>query len=210
LWYLAAQKGGGKGPSIPELIVSAGAGALAGAVLAALLTQWMTNRREDKHLALQRQGIARVLYQDFLRQQSALARALYRGEWWHTEELLKPQVSDDDTKVLATGLARKQWDAVARALGWMGYLRNVRGKGADVAAPNDYEKAQFGTVYTYLDIGRIALCDLGGIRYFQHQHDVMKQAVLASGRPVDATSATLESLEKQDAQRELDSLDDEG
>jgi hypothetical protein len=192
-----------RAPSTGELIAGAGVGAFAGAVLAALLTQLMTGRREKKAHALQRKGIARVLYQDFLRQQSTLARAFYRRGWWRPEELSVPQIDSDDVKFLATDLNNPRWTAVADALGWMTYLGRLRGTGEEPPEPNEYAMKTFENVYRLLDIGRVALADCAEIAWEQHDDGQMRQAAESSGEREPGDDRKLPVLDLEEVKSKL-------
>jgi hypothetical protein len=89
------------------------------AAMFAFLNEWNKNR-------LRRKGIARVLTDDMRRDQSAVARARFRGAWWDDAEILADRVTNEDLQRLATALKPGEWATVSSALGWMQALSAVR------------------------------------------------------------------------------------
>jgi hypothetical protein len=69
-------------------------------------------------------AVARLTYDDFVHAQSTLVRALARTPpgWWDDSEVLEPQTTLEDRKLLLGYLADEASQVVAAANGWMGYL----------------------------------------------------------------------------------------
>lgn len=100
---------------------------LAGVVIGAIITgvaNWLVqNSQVNRQSAAAVRAVARLTYDDFLHYQSTLVRALARdGEWWDESEVLPPQVSLADWKLLLAALDDEPSQDVAAAQGWMKYL----------------------------------------------------------------------------------------
>lgn len=196
------------GATIEQVIAGAGVGAAAGAVGSAWYTQRRTDRRERQAAQERITGIARVLYEDFRRQQSTLARGIYRAGWWRPGEMLKLQVTDDDIKRIASAVDATKWGAVSRAIGWMAYLRELRGDDTRPPDPTAGQLELFRDIYRYLDLARFALHNLAKLTYRPHNGSAMKRDAVeeARGHPARAnarTEMTLSSLGAEEAQTEL-------
>jgi hypothetical protein len=98
------------------------------AAIFAFLNEWNKNR-------LRRKGIARVLTDDMRRDQSAVARARFRGAWWDDAEILADRVTDEDLQRLATSLKPGEWATVSSALGWMQTLTAARDRALAMNVP---------------------------------------------------------------------------
>jgi len=217
------------GSALVQLIAAIGVGSVVGAVLAAVFNHHFTARRERKASERALQGIARMLHEDFFRQQSTLARAIFRQSWWRSEELFAPLVSAQDILVLASRLTENQWAAVAKATGWMIYLEQVQvaattgGSRAPASTPTlppstldahhvpptDEQLERFDKLYRALDVARYALLEVANRRYVLHNSANMKRDVIAeaSAAGVDTRGIEvrqLESLCELEVKRRLD------
>ncbi|HEV7845259.1 MAG TPA: hypothetical protein VGO83_03315 [Thermoleophilaceae bacterium] len=153
---------------------------LGGAIGGALITQFVTLGRNWFETRVKRRSYARMLHEDFLRQQSTVARAYYRSTesrpgWWHDEEFLDPIAKEDIYGDLLGALEQRRYEAVASALGWMAYLRAACG--AKQAPP---ARAELVKAYRRLGTARYALTQLGRFEYREHLHEQM-----AEGAPRD-------------------------
>lgn len=144
-----------------------------GAVGGALITQLVTLGRGWLDTRVRRRSYARMLHEDFLRQQSTVARAYYRSahkpEWWMPEEFLPPIATSDVYGDLLGALHEERYVAVASALGWMDYLYEAR-KAKQPARP----RGELVKAYRRLGTARCALAKLGRFAYREHDHEEMR------------------------------------
>jgi len=115
-----------------------------------------------------------MLHEDFLHQQSMVARAYYRSTdsqptWWEPEEFLRPMATTDVYADLFGALRGRRYVAVASALGWMEYLRAARQARRPPRPRGEHVKA-----YRRLGTARYALATLGRFRYREHDHNEMR------------------------------------
>lgn len=106
-------------------------GVIIGGVINFVATVYQQNRTDRSA----RHAIARLTYDDFLRYQSTLVRALAGGTWWPDSSLLKTQTSIADRKVLLGDLDDGTSQDVADAQGWMEYLIQVRKRAGRAVRP---------------------------------------------------------------------------
>jgi hypothetical protein len=152
---------------------------LGGALGGALLTQLATVLRGRAERRSRHRSQARLLHEDFLHQQSTVARAYYRspaaGSWWEPEEYLKPAADDEVYADVLGALGEREFIAVASARGWMDYFRRVGA--ADKLKPPGQQtppsRAQLCDVYRKLATARYALTPIGHFRYRPHEHEAM-------------------------------------
>lgn len=195
-----------------QIITGVGLGTLLGSVIAALVTQFATSRREQRAHAAKVRGIARVLSEEFFRQQSTLARAIFRQHWWRIEELLHSQVSVDELRELATELDNKRWAAVAGVMGWMAYFKGVQAAAIRTGAPPSAQQLKrFVALYRALDIARYGLSAISGRGYRSHNPEPMRRDVIEelTARPKTGTIKTpqLRSLSEAEAEQGLEDLE---
>jgi hypothetical protein len=148
---------------------------LGGAVGGAVITQLVVLGRESFETRVRRRSYARMLHEDFLRQQSAVARAYYRSTdhtraWWKEEEFLAPLATPEVYGDLLGALHGPRYVAVASALGWMEYLRAAREANQPARPRGELLKA-----YRRLGTARYALGKLGKLQYREHDHDQMRE-----------------------------------
>ena len=146
-----------------------------GAVGGALITQLVTLGRNSFETRVRRRSYARMLHEDFLRQQSTVARAYYRSTdsapvWWKDEEFLNPLATADVYGDLLGALHKQRYVAVASALGWMEYLR-----AASKAKQPERPRGELLKAYRRLGTARYALAKLGRFEYREHDHDQMRE-----------------------------------
>jgi hypothetical protein len=124
-------------------------GVIIGGVINFVATVYQQNRTDRSA----RHAIARLTYDDFLRYQSTLVRALAAGTWWPDSSLLKTQTSVADRKVLLGDLDDGTSQDVADAQGWMEYLIQVR-KRAGTRGPSEIELELMRDNFCRLDHAR--------------------------------------------------------
>ncbi len=194
---VAAQSGGNQDSTSSstalQIITGIGVGTLIGSIIAAIVTQVWTSRRETKASMAKVAGIARMLSEDFFRQQSTLARAIFRQDWWRPAEFLDSQVSPDDLRDLASHLDSTHWGAVARVIGWMTYFRGVRAETR--AAPTTGQLERFERLYSALDIARWVLSDVAKRPYHEHNPASMKQDAIAEVEAANGDVAKVQAIE---------------
>jgi hypothetical protein len=102
--------------------VAAAVFGLIGVIIGGVINFVATVYQQRSSNRASRHSIARLTYDDFLRWQSTLVRALADGTWWQDSALLKTQTSVEDRKTLLGELDDGPSQDVANAQGWMEYL----------------------------------------------------------------------------------------
>lgn len=161
--------------STASTIIAALAGLL-GAVIGAgaggyftLRVQRTTDRFQRETAADEKRRLAAatalLIQDDFLHYQATLARALDRWTWWRPEELLAPQATIEDRKIVWASLDDEKTTVVAGAQGWMDYLIAIHAlqpAGPVVANLSDLDAQTMKDTFRALEEGREALADLAG------------------------------------------------
>lgn len=148
-------------------------GLLGGTLGGAVVTQLFAIARGRAEADTRRRSQARLLHEDFLHQQSTVARAYYRSatreRWWNQEEFFEPLATAAVYTEVLGALETQEYVAVASAIGWMQYFRAARE--ANQPAPS---RAQLCDVYRKLATARYALAKLGAFDYRPHEHAAMR------------------------------------
>lgn len=145
-----------------------------------------------------RVAVARQLHAELIGTQSALVRAILRHDWWLEGEMLPSEMSYSDMAPLIAAMGSLEWGAVARAIGWVRYVREVtqRHHKEDERGPSEEMLAELGEIFEWLEVARYALAHEAGdgFRYQEYQCRNIVKSVFAEPANALGRQLTREQL----------------